>query len=309
MMFRRAGLALAVSLVSITLGSPAVADDQEYGDRADAAVSSGVRIVVSTWDGVASAGIYEIEHIGTMEFVSAGGSWLVVGEGSVTRADGGGVALAGWSTVALSDRYQIRSLAGDSMLGRATQVIEVREGDLLRCTIQYDKATGAPLSTRIFDGDGNLFRSSTMVSFGRSNMRLYEELVGAGAYDVVMAATLDSNALPETAAGYAIADVYEAVGGAQQVFYTDGLFSFSVFELDGDVALSEFQGASEVEIGLARYSRSATPTAVSVSWVSGGSTYVLVGDLPPDHLEAVLAELPRPTYRNMLSRWWRRIFG
>ncbi|MCH8212058.1 MAG: hypothetical protein IIB99_11900, partial [Planctomycetes bacterium] len=93
MMFRRAGLAFAVSLVSITLVSPAVADEQEYGDRADAAVYSGVRIVVSTWDGVASAGIYEIEHIGNMEFVSAGGSWLVVGEGSVTRADGGGVAL------------------------------------------------------------------------------------------------------------------------------------------------------------------------------------------------------------------------
>ena len=46
-----------------------------------------------------------------------------------------------------------------------------------------------------------------------------------------------------------------------------------------------------------------------VQWSSDPYTYVLVGDLPPDHLQQVLSELPRPTSRNILSRIWQGLFG
>jgi hypothetical protein len=36
---------------------------------------------------------------------------------------------------------------------------------------------------------------------------------------------------------------------------------------------------------------------------------VLVGDLPPDHLEAALGELPMPSRGNIFSRLWNGIFG
>jgi len=35
----------------------------------------------------------------------------------------------------------------------------------------------------------------------------------------------------------------------------------------------------------------------------------LVGDLPPDHLEEVLAFLPRPGMDGWMQRLWNRLFG
>ncbi|NOX24176.1 MAG: hypothetical protein GXP36_13950 [Actinobacteria bacterium] len=298
---------LLAGLVSVALVAPASADDTIATDQSRNEIYSGVRVVVSIWDGVASAGVYDIEHIGDMEYVSIDGAWLVLGEGSATSG-GGGMALAGWSDIALSDKYQVRSAVGKSMLGRTTRMVEVMEGDLVRSKFRFDIRTGAPLSTKIFDGDGELFRSSTMVSFGRANLRLYRELLETGTQDIMMSVAL-GDALPEKVAGYQVADVYEMNGGGQQVFYSDGLFSFSVFTLAKNTTVSELAEADEVTIGSGKYRRFASPTVVWVTWTAGDVTYVLVGDVPPDHLEAVLAELPKPSRGNFLTRWWGRMFG
>lgn len=303
---RRLVTAFLVGVVTAALVSPAYADDADTSDRSE--IYSGVRVVVSIWDDVASAGVYDIEHIGDMEYVSVDGSWSVLGEGSATSG-GGGMALAGWSTIDLSSRYEVRSSIGKSMLGRTTRLIEVLEGDLVRSVFRFDVRTGAPLSTKIFDGDAELFRSSTMVSFGRSNLRLYQELLETGTQDIMMSVALDTDVLPEAVAGYEVADVYQINAGGQQAFYTDGLFSFSVFTLAKNTTVSEFADADEVTIGSSRYRRFVSPTVVWVTWTTGDVTYVLVGDVPPDHLELVLSELPRPSRGNFLSRWWGRMFG
>ena len=39
------------------------------------------------------------------------------------------------------------------------------------------------------------------------------------------------------------------------------------------------------------------------------NSYVLVGDLPPDHLADVLQTLPRPGDRSIFVKLWRRLFG
>ena len=57
------------------------------------------------------------------------------------------------------------------------------------------------------------------------------------------------------------------------------------------------------------YRRVVTPTSLWVHWDAPDHSYVLVGDLPPDHLTEVLAELPEPGRRNVLVRLWRRLFG
>ncbi len=303
---RRLVAALLAGLVSVAVASPASAGDRETSERSE--IYSGVRVVVSVWDGVATAGVYDIEHIGDMEYVSIDGTWSVLGEGSATSG-GGGMALAGWSTIDLSSKYQVRSSAGKSMLGRATRLVEVMEGDLVRSSFRFDVRTGAPLSTKIYNGDAELFRSSTMVSLGRSNLRLYRELLESGTQDIMMSVPLDSDVLPQIVADYEVADVYETKSGGQQVFYTDGLFSFSVFTLAKNTRVSELVDADEVTIGSATYRRFASPTVVWVTWTAGDVKYVLVGDVPPDNLEAVLGELPQPSRGNFLTRWWGRMFG
>jgi len=57
------------------------------------------------------------------------------------------------------------------------------------------------------------------------------------------------------------------------------------------------------------YDMVATPQAVRVHWSDGSNEFVLVGDIPPDHLSDVLAELPAPRSGGMWARWWQRLFG
>jgi hypothetical protein len=52
-----------------------------------------------------------------------------------------------------------------------------------------------------------------------------------------------------------------------------------------------------------------TPSQVWVFWNAPDRSYVLVGDLPPDHLVTALGGLPQPGERGLMVRLWRRLFG
>ena len=86
----------------------------------------------------------------------------------------------------------------------------------------------------------------------------------------------------------------------------DELFRFSLFVVDGrvDVTNGRAWGVDGFE-----YVRVITAAETQVLWNAPDQTFVLIGDLPPDHLEEVLADLPRPGQRNWFARVWRRLFG
>ncbi len=115
--------------------------------------------------------------------------------------------------------------------------------------------------------------------------------------------------MPASADGYSRLDVYRDQDGVVQAFYGDGLFSFSVFQLPGIQGEDRFAHATELALAGDRYEVLVHPTDLWVRWNSGGTTYLLVGDLPPDHLESVLRELPKPSGNDLLSRLWRGLFG
>ncbi|NIT65353.1 MAG: hypothetical protein GWM93_01485 [Gemmatimonadetes bacterium] len=126
-------------------------------------------------------------------------------------------------------------------------------------------------------------------------------------YDVML--PVENSSLPPEAAGYVRADTYAGPDETVQAFFTDGLFSFSLFEVDADARLDRFEDAPTIEMAGSTYKRLVTPTDVWVSWESGDVAYVLIGDLPPDHLAEVLAELPVPKSKGLLSRLWSGLFG
>jgi hypothetical protein len=125
---------------------------------------------------------------------------------------------------------------------------------------------------------------------------------------VTGAATAESD-LPGSLAGYRRADAYAGPEGAVQAFYSDGLFSFSVFESHRTATPEAFRSATAFEVGGKLYRRIVTPTVTWVQWHAPDESYVLVGDLPPDHLVEVLRGLPEPGDRGLLVRLWRRLFG
>jgi hypothetical protein len=115
--------------------------------------------------------------------------------------------------------------------------------------------------------------------------------------------------LPESVAGYRRADVYAAGRDSIHAFYSDGLFSFSVFESPRTGLPAAFERATVFEVSGKRYRRLVTPTSVWVHWDAPDRSYLLVGDLPPDHLMGVLQRLPAPGQRGFLVRLWRALFG
>ena len=207
----------------------------------------------------------------------------------------------------LDARYTVSQGGVTEHLGRSAYVLEVAEADLLRMRMIVDKSTSAPVATEVYSPDGTVFRYSSMIEFSVS---VDPEMAMIDEHPYEMMLPVDQVGLPVDAAGYQLVDVYAGPEGASQAFYTDGLFSFSVFTSDGRV---NWEAALDDELPYAvdsySYFRVINPASLWVLWNAPGTTIALVGDLPPDHLEEVLAELPRPGMDGWMTRMWNRLFG
>ncbi|HHC09433.1 MAG TPA: hypothetical protein ENK55_12070 [Actinobacteria bacterium] len=213
-----------------------------------------------------------------------------------------------WADHDAGARYEVVAGGEERHLGRFADVFGIYEGDRLRMELLLDRQTGAPLVSRIYDGDGRIFRSATMVDFRPYASAAKLADAGDGEFEVIVSGDVEVD-LPDLAAGYRRTDVYVGPEGVLQAYYTDGLFSFSVFVLDGVRRLEDLAVGRFVDLAGARYLVRVEATELWTLWNDATATYVLVGDLPPDHLEAVLAELPRPERPGFLARLWRRFFG
>lgn len=311
MIIRRAftigGLVVAIALIGAV---PALADDlADYLSDAGDAVYSGRRVVGTTWDGFESIGIVEIQHLGGMATVGSGSSNATVGGGRM-RLDGPtGAALSfvGATLVDLDPRYSVSPGGTTEHLGRSAHILEVMEAGFIRMRIVVDESTSAPVATEVYLPGGTVFRSSTMIEFAVS---VDPELATTDEHPYEMMLPVDQSGLPDVAAGYQLVDVYAGPQGASQAFYSDGLFSFSVFTTDGRL---NWEAALDDELpytvsGLS-YWRVINPASLWVVWNAPGTAIALVGDLPPDHLEEVLADLPQPGIDGWMKRMWHRLFG
>jgi hypothetical protein len=300
---------LAVALVAFGV-SPAIADElSEYLEDADAAAYSGTRLVSTSWDGIESMGIMEVQHVGGLTMVGSGQSYTMVGHGKVRAVGSSGVSIeyANRSELPVAHGYVLTHGGMAVRAGRPISVIEVHEGELLRMRMKVDAATRAPLETEVYDDEGAVFRYSTMVEFSPETPDI-DDYVDDGEYYMML--PLEQAQLPGELGRYQLVDAYSGPGDAEQGFYSDGLFRHSLFTISGRASLKTLapDGQTWMLDGFT-YVRMVTPTEVWVFWNSPDATYALVGDLPPDHIEAVLAELPRPGQRNWFSRMWQRLFG
>ncbi len=302
-----------VSLTGLILMlTAAVASADELEDLlADAAEANyaGEQATWCSFGGKTEFSVVSVEHSSSLLMVESAGSSQVLGGGRASSSGTeNGVALSDWSSVDVADRYKTAGTGSEVRLGRDVVVVTVNEEGEMRARIWFDKATGAALGSEVYDSAGELFRLSWMLDFDPNPRRIYTVSgQGASTYDVVV--TADSVALADEVAGYERVDTYAGPSDSVHAFYSDGLFSFSVFLIDGEGATGPFVEADVMETDSGSYRWILTPSDLWVQWSGGGVTYVLAGDLPPDHLEEVLAELPSPSRGNILSRIWQGIFG
>jgi hypothetical protein len=297
---------IATMLLAVAAAPAAALDSlEDYLAEAQNAEYAGRRIVVASWQGEAEIGTFEVTRAREVTVLGDGGTQ--VASGRVT-ADDVAVAVLQWSRSQLADRYTVVEAGPVERLGRSSHSIDVYEGDLLRAALVFDDATGAPLLTEMFDASGERYRFSAMLEFDDRPNLVYSS-IGTPGRDYEVMVPSDDSRLPGEVAGYLRTDIYGTTDAWVQTFYSDGLFSFSVFEAAGSMRLGEFGDAGTFRAEGVDYELLVRPTEVWVTWRGQDATYVLVGDLPPDHLEDVLEALPSPDRPGLFKRLWRGLFG
>lgn len=300
-------VAAVVGLLILGLALPGGATelDQVLEDASNA-VYSGRRIAVTVWRGMSVADVHDVEQAAGTTMI--GGS-TVIGNGSLydMSAPGRSYALSTWNRAAPSHQYVATQSGMRTHLGRECDVVDITEGGRLRARVLIDHQSSAPLLTEVYDGEGEVFRYTSMIEFTPFEQDVPTLPRQRGEYEMVM--PRPTTTLPANVGTYERFDVYAGPGGSQQGFYGDGLFTFSLFRVGDATAVTLPDGSFPAEIGDATYDVVVAPTELWVTWTSDGDRYVLVGDLPPDHLEEVLRQLPRPAKPNWFQRVWHSLFG
>jgi len=306
---------LASLAVAAVLGVPVTAGAgdslEELMENAGAGEFHGVGVVMCTWGRDSAAATYQVERSRGMSMVHGpdrdlmlSGSLVAVGSGAEWYA----LEVAEWSSWDLSDRYTLGEPSPTIRLGREATEVTILEDGRLRARLVIDDESTIPLVTEILDGEGRVFRLASLVEFEVGPGTEYREMPDEYRHRTVVESAVPTSRLPAETAGYRLVDSYQAPAGTQS-YYSDGLFSFSVFETRRGRTPAEFESATRFGIDGEVYRRIVTPTNVWVHWNSPDNSYVLVGDLPPDHLIEVLRTLPEPGDPALFVRLWRRLFG
>ncbi|MEA1902326.1 MAG: hypothetical protein U9N56_02245 [Actinomycetota bacterium] len=302
-------LVLVTALTVLPASSALAAElDDLLEQSRDASYSAEQIISCSTPDGVRDAVVWIAQSAGEIHIGAKASQDMEIaaGYGGWTLSDGGGVVSSA-SVNATDERatpvYAVEEVETVRFLGRpATTHHLIRDG-VLRAELVFDDETSAMVGVTTFSADGATYCERRFVSFDPTDPRFD----GATTSDAdQLAAGAISTSLPESVVGFDRLDFYEDEDGFRFGYYSDGFFSFAVFETPTTVALP---GARPVEILGASYRRSFTAGQVTYVWETVDGGMALVGDLPPDLHEPVITALPDSARPGLLRRLWRSLFG
>jgi hypothetical protein len=236
---------------------------------------------------------------GDVEVTAGSGEWSVTSQGGLVAE-----ASVSEGSAKSDPLYSVEELEAVEYLGRAAmEYLLVRDGEP-RARLVVDEETGAMVQAVTLDVEGEVYCERRFVSFATEAPEI--EDLEVGPEQAVAAEPVADPSLPEEIAGFELLDQYEDEDGVRFAYYSDGFFSFAVFETERAVALPE---ATVVEVGSGTYRRVFTAGQVTYVWETLSGGVALVGDLPPDLHEAVLAELAPPQDPGFFRRWWRNLFG
>jgi hypothetical protein len=299
------GLALALFPASIALATDL---DEMLEESRDASYRAEQVITCSTPDGVRNA-VVELSqakgelHIGApvapdVEVASGFGGWSLVRDGDVVSSanvDEGGDPP--------EPVYALDDGTATQYLGREATMYRMTADGVVRAELVVDVDAGALLRVVTFNGDGSVFCERRFVTFDPEAPATPRADSGPAAEAPQAGVETD---LPETLGGFQRLDVYRDQEGILFAYYSDGFFSFAVFQTPALVTLA---GGTKVTVGQGAYSRSFGPGQVAYAWESGRGAMALVGDLPPDMHQEVLQGLPAPQDPGLWRRLWRNLFG
>lgn len=307
-MKRLVGLVVALSLLPATAAWATDLDGLLLRGQ-EAAYSAEQTISCSTPDGVRDA-VVRITQAGgelhvsasvtdDVEVASGSGVWSMRrGDGVVAQA-----AVGAGAKEATEPLYTVAEERAVEYLGRAAMsYLLIRDGQP-RGELTFDDETGALVEAVTFTVDGDIYCERRFISLNTDVGDSSD--VSQPAQGTPPVSAVESN-LPDQVAGFELLDQYEDEDGIRFAYYSDGFFSFALFETPSAVELPD---ARAVEFGNDTYLRVFTAGQVTYVWETDSGGMALVGDLPPDMHEEVLSAMPPPDDPGFFKRWWRSLFG
>jgi hypothetical protein len=308
-MKRVMALLVAVLLLLPASAAMAVDLDELLEESHEAAYSAEQLITCTTPDGIRDA-LIELEQQGGE--VRYGGKsetgpqvWSGFG-GWVVQSDGSVVESATVTADQLDDvdepTYVVEEREETSYLGRDSTRYALLDGGLSRAELVVDNETGVLMSVTTFDSDGNPYCERRFVSYDPQAPD-WTTIESETSEELAVTTTSD---LPSELSGFTLLDSYVDDAGLTFGYYSDGFFSFAVFESTIDIVLD---GGVEYVVDGHAYQREFTPGQVTYTWPVQGGGMALIGDLPPDMHDTALSGLPTPYDAGFFRRLWRSLFG
>jgi hypothetical protein len=300
---------MAAVLVMVPAYTALAADlDQILEESKDASYGAEQVITCSTPDGVRNA-VVELSqasgelHIGAsvapdVEVASGFGGWSLVRDGDVVSSanvDEGGETP--------DPLYAVDQGVPTDYLGRQASMYRMTADGVVRAELVVDSESGALLRVVTFNADGSVFCERRFVTFDPDPPTAPQAQAGPAAQ--ASEAGVESD-LPGALGDFQRLDVYRDEEGILFAYYSDGFFSFAVFQTPTLVVL---QGGSKVTVGDGAYTRFFGPGQVTYAWETRGGAMAIVGDLPPDMHQEILEGLPDPQDPGLWRRLWRNLFG
>jgi len=274
----------------------------------EASYSAEQIITCSTPDGVRDAVVRITQNAGELRVGAPVDSELSVasGYGGWALSQGGDVVSS--TAVESADdvvvpRYLVDNGVPSEFLGREATLYQMIDDGLVRAELMIDQEIGALLRVVTFDADGQVYCERRFITFDTSPAPV--DVSDPVEIEPIQSSNATTD-LPEALGGFTRLDLYSDDDGFIFAYYSDGFFSFAVFETPSVVQLSE---PSTFEIDGESYDRSFTPGQVTFSWESRSGAMALIGDLPPDMHQTVLDGLPDPHSPGLFRRLWRSLFG
>lgn len=302
-------VAFALFFVMVPATAALGSDLDELLSRGHEASYTAEQIIsCSTPDGVRDA-LVRIDQIGgelrvtssvtdEVEVVSGAGGWtLKKDDGAVVQSN-----ITGGETLEDSV-YTVEEEGAVEYLGRAAMAYLLIRDEEPRAELVIDDETGAVVKAVTLTIDEEVYCERRFVSLESGTPDVAEaESTGEGAPMTLV----ETSELPESVAGFEMLDQYEGEDDVRFAYYSDGFFSFALFETPTPVLLPD---ATLVELDSGEYQRVFTAGQATYVWETQDSGMALVGDLPPDIHETVLSEMPHPEDPGLFRRWWRVLFG
>lgn len=304
-------LAVLVLIMTMLPAVPVYAADlDELLKRSSEADYSAEQLITcNTPDGTRDAVIElrqsqgEIRYGGVHEAdveVSAGyGVWSVQSGGTLIEPDAEGEEQL---FVEGAPSYRVDDGTPTTFLGRPATSYRLERDGVARAELIVDDRIGVLVSVTSFDANGAVYCQRRFISFDPT-APVWDEWP-ASDIESIEAGTGDN--MPEQLEGFRRLDLYQDESGLSFAYYSDGFFSFAVFESPSMVVLD---AGAPYDIEGSSYQRQFNPGQVTYTWAVADGWMALIGDLPPDMHDAVLSGLEQPYDPGLLRRIWRRIFG